>query len=121
MILEDKDINKVVRCRVFFDLDVYKLRKGSEDYLKEFYEEIIDKSGRITLVGRADNRGSFKYNDELAQKRAESVKEYLVERLGEDKYSYEIISKGKRAPLYLGKDLNLFYENRSVSIYFEKL
>ena len=41
-----------------------------------------DASRRIALVGHSDNVGSFENNMKLSEKRANSVADYLVERLG---------------------------------------
>ncbi len=69
----------VVLTDVRFKLDSAELTdeaKGTLDNVAKALES--QKNISVEVDGYADNMGSPKYNEELSQKRAESVKEYLV-------------------------------------------
>ena len=54
---------------------------------------------KLHLVGHADNRGPEQYNEKLARRRAESVKEKLVKVFGVDGGRISVDSVGKGDPL----------------------
>lgn len=54
---------------------------------------------KLHLVGHADNRGPEQYNEKLARRRAESVKEKLVKVFGVDGARISVDSVGKGDPL----------------------
>jgi len=54
---------------------------------------------KINLTGHADARGSEAYNEKLASRRAESVKNYLVRNLGVDAGRISTAAKGEVDPL----------------------
>jgi OOP family OmpA-OmpF porin len=66
--------------QVFFDFDKYNLRPEAPDVLKQFIafakKENIKK---IRVVGHTDTVGSKAYNLRLSQRRAETVKKFLID------------------------------------------
>jgi OOP family OmpA-OmpF porin len=66
--------------QVFFDFDKYNLRPEAPDVLKQFIafakKENIKK---LRVVGHTDTVGSKAYNLGLSQRRAETVKRFLVD------------------------------------------
>jgi OmpA-OmpF porin, OOP family len=66
----------------------------------------------VVIEGHADARGTDSYNEALSQKRAASVKRYLVATTGIDPQRLHVIGRGKNDPLP-GRD-PMAPENRRV-------
>ncbi len=56
-------------------------------------------SSRFAIVGHTDARGSEQYNQQLSERRAAAVKEYLVRTAGIDEARLIAIGLGKSKPL----------------------
>ncbi len=69
----------------------------------------------IDIAARADERGSDSYNEELSQRRAESVKNYLVEQ-GVDASRITTTALGETDPLMSGNSATAYAQNRSVQV-----
>jgi OOP family OmpA-OmpF porin len=66
---------------VFFDFDSSTVAGGGDSVLNSVVEEIKARGLKnIKLIGHADTSGSDEYNDKLAMKRAQSVKDALIKR-----------------------------------------
>ncbi|PJK29356.1 peptidoglycan-associated lipoprotein Pal [Minwuia thermotolerans] len=98
--------------RVFFDFDRYDL--DAEDietlrrqaaYLQQF------PSKNVVIEGHADERGTREYNLGLGDRRATSVKDYLVS-LGVAPGRITTISYGKERPVALGHNEEAWAQNR---------
>ncbi|HVS30349.1 MAG TPA: OmpA family protein [Thermoanaerobaculia bacterium] len=65
--------------RVKFRTDEYDLNKMAQDALTEFATRVkgLDTQYFIEIQGHTDDTGGSRYNDELGQKRADSVRRYL--------------------------------------------
>jgi outer membrane protein OmpA-like peptidoglycan-associated protein len=65
--------------RVKFKIDQYELDKMAQDALTEFANRVkgLDTQYFIEIQGHTDDTGGSRYNDELGQKRADSVRRYL--------------------------------------------
>lgn len=70
-------------------------------------------SGRIELAGHADERGTEEYNLQLSQKRAASVKKYLVD-LGIQANQLKTVGYGENRPLEQGSSEEAWAANRRV-------
>ena len=66
---------------IFFDYDKATLRQESRTELDRFYE-VLRKypNARIEIAGHTDSIASVAYNQDLSQRRAESVVNYLVQK-----------------------------------------
>lgn len=64
-----------------FDFDKFKIREADATSLDAFIRDIQGLSGRITIVGHTDYKGSNEYNDALSLRRAQSVAAYLKQQL----------------------------------------
>ena len=73
----------------------------------------VSGSGRIELAGHADERGTEEYNLQLSQKRAASVKKYLVD-LGVPASSLKTVGYGENRPAAQGSDEEAWAANRRV-------
>lgn len=72
---------KAVLENIFFELDSHKLKSESKVELKKLIEFMSNNPGvRVEIRGHTDNQGTSSYNQELSEKRAESVKKYLVNK-----------------------------------------
>ncbi len=66
---------------IFFDFDKDELKPESMSSLKRLYEFLVSNYNvNIYIVGHTDNVGSAIYNESLSLRRAESVKNYLLEK-----------------------------------------
>jgi OOP family OmpA-OmpF porin len=80
--------------------------------------------GEITIVGYADRIGNAAYNEKLAMKRAEAVRDYLVSK-GVKAKKMEVRSLGKTVPkadcpadMPRAKMIECLHEDRRVEIEF---
>ena len=101
---------------IFFDFDKYNIRLDQAprldynlDLLKGF------KENYIVLDGHADERGTREYNIALAQRRAETVKKFLVQN-GFDPDKITINAYGEDYPVKKGHNESSWWYNRRVDI-----
>ena len=75
--------------RIFYDFDEATLRPASEEQLDELVAALEQLPGlEIELRSHTDSRGSDAYNQELSQRRAQSVVDYLVaEGIARDRFT----------------------------------
>lgn len=103
--------------RVFFGFDKYDL-SGEARRTLELQAAWLKKypQYKVVVEGHADERGTREYNLALGERRANSVKDYLI-ALGIDPSRIETISYGKERPVALGHDEESWAKNRrSVSV-----
>ena len=86
-----------------FDFDKSIIREADAASLDAFIRDIQGLSGRITIVGHTDFKGSDEYNEKLSMRRAESVEAYLQQQLNPEQYDWEVKHFGESPPLALGK------------------
>ncbi len=73
--------NNIILNNVFFDLDKYNLKKSSFTELDRLFNLLVEfKDLKIEISGHTDNLGSEVYNELLSQKRADAVKNYLINK-----------------------------------------
>ena len=66
---------------IFYDFNKYDLRPESMVSLDKLVETLNDNPNvTIELMSHTDSRDTEEYNDELSQRRAQSVVEYLIEK-----------------------------------------
>jgi len=99
---------------ILFDFDSYAVNsselpkiEGVGSFLKQ------DRGARLVIEGHCDERGTVEYNLALGQKRAESVKDYLV-KMGIETSRLRTISYGKEVPVESGKSEEAWAKNRRV-------
>ncbi|MCZ6898676.1 MAG: OmpA family protein, partial [Bacteroidetes bacterium] len=77
-VIEEEFIDKEV---ILFDYDEYVLQPGAGSILQKTIDVLKKYPNDYVIIGaHADARGTFEYNLELSEKRANTVVEYLVER-----------------------------------------
>ncbi len=107
---EDLVVN--VGDRVFFDFDKFNVDREDRDTLdKQAAWLKANPSVSITVEGHADERGTREYNLALGERRANSVKDYLIS-LGVNPARVKTISYGKERPVAVGSTNAAWAQNR---------
>tara|TARA_Y100001936_G_C15724903_1_gene482972 strand:- start:87 stop:611 length:525 start_codon:yes stop_codon:yes gene_type:complete len=112
---EDLIVN--VGDRVFFGYDSADLDSDALELLQDQVAWLKQNSSvSITIEGHCDERGTREYNLALGEKRAQSVKNYLI-GLGISPDRVSTISYGKERPAVVGSNDGAWAQNRrSVTI-----
>lgn len=101
---------------IHFDYNSYELRPDAIKILEES-ARLLKKypAAKVTIEGHCDERGTVEYNIALGERRAYSVKSYLVE-YGINPDNLITISYGKEKPLDPGHDEDAWEKNRRAAI-----
>ena len=112
---EDLIVN--VGDRVFFGYDSSDLDSDALELLQDQVAWLKQNSNvSVTIEGHCDERGTREYNLALGEKRAQSVKNYLI-GLGISPDRVSTISYGKERPAVVGSNDRAWAQNRrSVTI-----
>ena len=107
---EDLVVN--VGDRVYFGFDKFNLKADARKTLdKQGAWLKANPSVTVTLEGHCDERGTREYNLALGERRANSVKDYLVS-LGVNPARLKTISYGKERPVAMGSNEAAWGQNR---------
>lgn len=107
---EDFVVN--VGDRVFFDFDKYNLKPPARATLDRQAAWLKQYAGkRVVIEGHCDERGTREYNLALGERRANSVKNYLINQ-GIAANRITTISYGKERPVALGSNEAAWSQNR---------
>ena len=108
----EQDFIANVGDRVFFDFVKYALRADAKATLDKQVAWLKKyPTYNLTVEGHADERGTREYNLALGERRANSVKEYLVAG-GLPANRIKTISYGKERPVALGSNEAAWSQNR---------
>ena len=112
---EDLIVN--VGDRVFFNYDSSELDLDAQELLQDQVAWLKQYSNvSVIIEGHCDERGTREYNLALGEKRAQSVKNYLI-NLGISADRVSTISYGKERPSVVGSNDGAWAQNRrSVTI-----
>ena len=98
--------------RVFFETDKSVLKPEGRDQLTRWVAFLKKYPHESLLVtGHSDERGTREYNLSLGERRANTVKEFLVAN-GIDASRIETVSYGKERPEVLGSNEQAYSQNR---------
>jgi peptidoglycan-associated lipoprotein len=102
--------------RVKFGSDKYELDKGAQTALSEFASKVkaLNDQYFVEIQGHTDDTGSSRYNDELGQRRADSVRRYLSREHGVALNRMSTISYGDTLPVAPNKTKAGRSQNRRV-------
>jgi peptidoglycan-associated lipoprotein len=102
--------------RVKFGSDKYELDKGAQTALSEFASKVkaLNEQYFVEIQGHTDDTGSSRYNDELGQRRADSVRRYLSREHGVALNRMSTISYGDTLPVAPNKTKAGRSQNRRV-------
>ena len=110
-IVKPPDFDEKV-VKIYFDFDKSNIRadqtanlEGNANYFKEHADL------KILIEGHCDERGTNEYNFALGERRAKSVREFLISRdVAADRLS--MVSKGEEEPADPGKNEAAYAKNR---------
>lgn len=107
-----------LNVEVLFAFDSDKLDERSMSSLDRFFQEVTNRGyKRISVSGHTDSIGSPVYNQNLSEKRALSVKNYLMNRFKIPTQKIDSIGYGSTRPIadngnYQGRQINRRVEIR---------
>jgi OmpA-OmpF porin, OOP family len=104
---------------VFFDFDSFKIGAGGENVMDAVAQEVKGRSLNVVhVVGHTDSSGPETYNDKLAMKRANAVRDALVNR-GVDAALVNVEGRGENELLVKTADGVREPANRRAQVTFE--
>jgi OOP family OmpA-OmpF porin len=101
-----------------FSVNKAELKPEGKEKIKEYREEARDQlssASSIKITGHTDSTGTPEYNKELSLKRAQAVRDYLVE-LGADASKMEVVGMGEDQPIADNKTREGRAQNRRVEV-----
>jgi peptidoglycan-associated lipoprotein len=98
---------------VYFDYDRFTIRNDAISVLQENAQTLVAglSNKKIVIEGHCDERGTESYNMVLGKRRANAVKEFLVD-LGISGDKLEVMSYGKEKPFCTDQNEQCWQENR---------
>jgi len=111
---------RIQPSKVNFAFDSAEVPTHSEDKLGDLSRVIKNRQEDIELIrveGHADERGSNEYNQDLSEKRAESVKSVLI-RNGVNEEKIQTKGYGETRPLDSGSNEEAWSKNRRTDVKF---
>lgn len=107
-----EDARNKLAAKVYFDYDKDDIRDDQRATLDAKVPILNANSDmRIRIAGNTDDRGSDEYNLALGQRRAASVRRYLVAR-GIAEGRMDVVSYGEQRPVAQGEDEAAWSQNR---------
>ena len=111
----------VVHTDIYFDFKSTRLRADAARLLQDKAAQMERASTWVVLIqGYADSQGPVEYNRLLAQRRAESVKQFLVE-LGVPETTIKVVTIGKEGALCDDRSRECQQLNRRVHLEIRKM
>ncbi len=96
---------------IYFDYDRAEIRADARTVLRKDAEVLRSAGTNVTIEGHCDDRGDEEYNLALGERRANSVRKYLV-NLGVDGGQLRTISYGEAKPAAVGSSEEAWQWNR---------
>ena len=101
-----------VKDRIFFDYDSSSINSSAKEILDIQATWLNSETSiKIMIEGHCDERGTREYNIALGEKRANSVKKYLISK-GIDSSRISVTSYGKERPAFFGSSESVMSKNR---------
>jgi OOP family OmpA-OmpF porin len=92
-------MKRIVLRGINFDFDKSNIKAEFAPVLDEAAQILKDNSSvKVTIEGHTDSKGTDEYNQRLSERRAKSVKQYLVSR-GVEASRLDTVGKGEREPI----------------------
>lgn len=99
----------------YFGFDESTLRPDARAALTVHAERLRAEPRSVRLEGHTDERGSREYNMALGERRANSVRDFLVLQ-GVDRSLIETVSYGEERPAVMGSYEGAWSQNRRVEL-----
>ena len=100
----------------YFEFDIAEFKQADRDTLTYHARDLAaNPSKRLRLEGHADERGTREYNLALAERRANSILNYLIVN-GASRSQVEVVSYGEERPAMTGQSESVYNRNRRVEI-----
>ncbi|MDD9950788.1 MAG: OmpA family protein [Zetaproteobacteria bacterium] len=96
---------------IYFAFDSHVVTMEGQSVLEAMAAQLKSSGASIQIEGHCDMRGSIEYNLALGQRRADAVKDVLVQ-LGVDAAKVSTISYGKEKPAMSGDSEEAHAKNR---------
>ena len=107
-----EELIAVAGDRIFFATDSYKLSASAKGVINRQSTWLMQNPNiSITVEGHADERGTREYNLALGERRANSVRKFLIQS-GIAPSRINTISYGKEFPEFLGSNRDAWSKNR---------
>lgn len=115
-----KEKAEIVLNNVFFAFDSHQLLSSSISELNRMVQ-VMEENNQIevVIIGHTDSTGPEEYNQQLSERRAQSVVNYLTEN-GVSKDRLEFLGKGESEPAYPNDTRENRAKNRRVNFKVER-
>jgi OOP family OmpA-OmpF porin len=88
-----------IAITILFASNSASIAQGAEHNLQSLGQALQTSSGRIRIEGHTDSIGSAQANLQLSERRAQSVKQYLVSNYGIAAERLLVVGRGKQNPI----------------------
>ena len=105
----------LIKKIIYFDFDKADISDVSLGKIIQFININKDKIEKYLIIGHTDTKGTKKYNDDLSYKRAQAVKDILI-NLGINKVNIKLLGKGENNLLVKTEDEIAHPANRRAEI-----
>lgn len=108
----------VFDAAALFAVDKSDLTPAGKEKIKEYREQAraeMSSAKTVKITGHTDSTGKPDYNQQLSQKRAEAVRDYLIS-LGADASKMEVAGMGETQPIADNKTAEGRAKNRRVEV-----
>jgi peptidoglycan-associated lipoprotein len=100
----------------YFDFDVAEFQPSDRETLIIHARNLASNpSSRVRLEGHADERGTREYNLALGERRANSIRDFMIVN-GASRNQLETVSYGEERPAVNGQAETAYRQNRRVEI-----
>ena len=113
---QNANAQTVINKTLFFNVDDHTLSNASQETLLSLIQELKSSNeSDIQIVGHTDQMGSLDYNLQLSERRAESVRQFIV-GTGYSSTDIKIDFRGESDLLIDAQDQLSMQQNRRVSV-----
>lgn len=103
----------------YFDFDQSTLKEEGKDALKAHAAFLAASStARVVLEGHADERGTVEYNLALGERRAMTVRRFLMAN-GAKAEQLQVVSFGEERPAVVASNEDAYGKNRRVEVKYQ--
>lgn len=103
----------------YFEFDQSTLKEEGKDALKAHAAFLASNpSARVVLEGHADERGTVEYNLALGERRAMTVRRFLMAN-GAASNQLQVVSYGEERPAVVASNESAYSKNRRVEVKYQ--